>query len=169
MSSNIEYAKSKYSENNVSFLQKDAKMPIDEGVFDVVVSFETIEHVDDCYTVLSNLKEALAENGLLIISSPNRKITNPYLKLTDRPSFKYHFREYSRGEFYLLIESCGFSSIEEYGQRWQYYFNSPLLEKHYKRLFKPSKKSSPVVSKCYADREPEYFVFTAKKITKNLT
>ena len=163
MKSNIEYANAHYSDEKTSFLVKDAKVPIDEGEFDVVVSFETIEHVDDCYSVLSNLKNSLSENGMLIISSPNRKITNPYLRVTDRPSFEYHFREYTRDEFYLLVESYGFSNIQEYGQRWQYYFNSPFFEKHYKRLFKPSRKSSPLVTKCSKDREPEYFIFTARK------
>jgi hypothetical protein len=106
---------------------------------------------------------SLEGGGKLIISSPNRKITDPYLRFTERPSFEYHFREFNREEFYLMLESVGFLNILEYGQRHQFYFRSPFLEKHYKRLFKPSKRSSAKVTLCSRNKEPEYFVFIASK------
>lgn len=163
MEDNIQYAKKNYLAENLEFKCKDAKTYIEEGAFDLIVCFETIEHVDDCYTVLKNLYNSLIKGGTLIISSPNRKITNPYLRVTDRPSFEFHYREYVRDEFYILLEAFGFSNIEEYGQRHQFYFNSAVLEKYYKRHFKPSKRSSPKVTKCKKRKEPEYFVFVAHK------
>ena len=121
MENNISYAKENYIADNLEFKCKDARTEIGEGEFDLVVCFETIEHVDDCYNVLGNLYNSLKRDGTLIISSPNRKITNPYLRVIDRPSFEYHYREYKRDEFYLLLEAFGFSNIEEYGQRHQFF------------------------------------------------
>jgi 2-polyprenyl-6-hydroxyphenyl methylase/3-demethylubiquinone-9 3-methyltransferase len=40
--------------------------------FDLVVSMEVVEHVTDPQTFLSGLARALAEDGLLILSTPNR-------------------------------------------------------------------------------------------------
>ncbi|MBA3013539.1 MAG: methyltransferase domain-containing protein [Desulfobulbaceae bacterium] len=163
MQENIVFAQNNYNNPNLKFKQKDATKSINEGQFDIVVSFETIEHVENYSGVIKSLYESLRVGGHLIISSPNRKITDPYLQLLARPSFEFHFREFKREEFYLMLEFCGFKSIKQYGQRHQFYFHSPFLEKHFKRLFKPSKHSSPVVTPILANREPEYFVFVAEK------
>ncbi len=60
---------------NVSFHVADiAELPFADGSFDVVVCFETIEHVPDQDLVLDELRRVLAPGGLLAISSPNRDV-----------------------------------------------------------------------------------------------
>ena len=44
-------------------------------MFDVIVSFETIEHVDNGEKVFSEFNRVLKDNGLLIISTPNKNIS----------------------------------------------------------------------------------------------
>ncbi len=159
---NIEYANSKYKSPNLEFRVKDATKPLLEGKFDLIVSFETIEHIDDFKTILNNFSESLRADGNLIISSPNRKITNPYLGPNDKPS-TYHIREFTIDEFQVHLMESGFKNIELYGQRQQKVFRNPFFEKHYKRIFKPSRKASPRVEPIKEGSEPEYFVMICGK------
>lgn len=73
-------------------------------MFDMIVSFETIEHIDRDRLFLEKLDDHLVEDGLLIISTPNRIISNPGKSLTDRPENPFHVREYAQEEFRLLLE-----------------------------------------------------------------
>jgi SAM-dependent methyltransferase len=47
-------------------------LELEDGSFDVVVCFETIEHVQDRDAALGQLRRVLAPGGVLAISSPNR-------------------------------------------------------------------------------------------------
>jgi SAM-dependent methyltransferase len=69
-----------------------AQLPHVDASFDVVVCFETIEHVHDPAAVLDELKRVLAPGGLLLISSPNRDRTIP-------GSNPHHVHEYTPDEF----------------------------------------------------------------------
>lgn len=67
------------------------RLDLDSDTFDVVVCFETIEHVRDREAALAEFRRVLAPNGLLLISSPNR---DGYV-----PGNPHHVHEYSRDEF----------------------------------------------------------------------
>lgn len=53
------------------------KLDLDDDMFELIVCFEVIEHVDDPSTVLDELVRVLAPGGLLLISSPNRGVYQP--------------------------------------------------------------------------------------------
>ncbi|HEV2773111.1 MAG TPA: class I SAM-dependent methyltransferase [Thermoleophilaceae bacterium] len=56
-------------------------LPFEEGSFDVIVCFETIEQVIERDTVLDELGRVLRQDGILLISSPNREtftLGNPH-------------------------------------------------------------------------------------------
>ncbi len=72
-----------------------AALPFEDASFDLVVSFETIEHVTDGEAALSELARVLAPAGLLIISTPN---TQEYLVDNE-----FHTREFSHEEFTTLL------------------------------------------------------------------
>lgn len=160
---NILYARKKYKEPDLIYKFHDAEQQLPEDDIDVIVSFETIEHVQRFDVVLNNFHDALKRSGLLIISSPNRKLTDPYLGPNDKPSFVYHVREFTVEKFKEFLTDAGFRNIQTFGQKQQFYFNSPFLEKHYKRLFKPGKKADPKVLALNSKLEPEYFVMIAEK------
>lgn len=69
---------------------------------DVVISFETIEHLPNPELFLEAVK---ACKGRIVISTPNRKLYDPNAKLGDKPSNPYHTIEWTADEFKDLIES----------------------------------------------------------------
>lgn len=71
----VNHAKNKYKSKNLSFIQSDAvSLPFEDKTFDIVVSFETIEHLKDQDKFISEIKRVLTKNGLAIISTPNARV-----------------------------------------------------------------------------------------------
>ena len=104
----IEYARKYYRGENITFLAKDIlKIDWPEAFYDVVVSFETIEHLHDDTYFLNVIYKSLKDNGLFICSTPNQNII-PFNPL----KYPYHVRHYSPDEFQDKILSTGFI-IEE--------------------------------------------------------
>ena len=69
----VEKAKSKYAADNLSFVCADAcAMPFPDGSFDCVVSFETIEHLEEPERLLAEIHRVLTPSGFVIVSSPNK-------------------------------------------------------------------------------------------------
>ena len=105
----IEYARLHYSREGLYFLRLDAQqMPFRNNSFDVIVSLETIEHLERYQDFLHDCKRMLKEDGIFICSTPNRKAT-----FGSRDP--YHFREFSVDELYELIARY-FAEIKLYGQ-----------------------------------------------------
>ena len=67
---------------------------------DLVISFETIEHLPDPEKFLEAVK---ACQGRIVISTPNRKLYDPHAKLGDKPTNPYHTIEWTAEEFAELI------------------------------------------------------------------
>lgn len=92
----INYATSKYIQPNLEFLcGSAAEIPVDgHYLFDVIVSFETIEHLDeaDQQRFMLEAKRLLRPDGLIFISTPNK------LFYTDIPKYNNEFHMH---EFYL--------------------------------------------------------------------
>jgi ubiquinone/menaquinone biosynthesis C-methylase UbiE len=66
------YAKRKYHSEIIQFRQGRAEqIPLPDQAVDVVVSFETIEHVADHHGAIKEFSRILKPGGLLIISTPN--------------------------------------------------------------------------------------------------
>ncbi|MGO9639762.1 MAG: class I SAM-dependent methyltransferase [Candidatus Acidiferrales bacterium] len=75
------------------------RIPLDEGSVDVVVSFETIEHVPNPGRFLDECVRVLAPGGKLIISTPNKDI---YGRAVQNP---YHCSEMTGEEFRSALRS----------------------------------------------------------------
>ncbi|MCC7210954.1 MAG: class I SAM-dependent methyltransferase [Candidatus Brocadia sp.] len=94
-----------------SFVRADVlNIPFEDNSFDAVVSFETIEHVNDGNRFLSEVHRVLRPSGIFICSTPN-------IRYTSHPP--YHIKEYSPEEFYELVQHW-FPQAEHHGQ----YFKS---------------------------------------------
>ncbi|MDJ0390567.1 glycosyltransferase [Roseomonas sp. E05] len=95
----VAFAERNYGADHVSFRQGDAARLVEQNAFDVVVSFETIEHLVDHDGFLQGIRRALRPGGLLIISSPDRTIYTE----ADGHENEFHLRELDRAEFKDLI------------------------------------------------------------------
>jgi 2-polyprenyl-3-methyl-5-hydroxy-6-metoxy-1,4-benzoquinol methylase len=83
------------------FLNADAShLPFDSGTFDVVVSFETIEHLPHPELFLAEVSRVLKSGGLCICSSPNLDFMPSTGHKEDNP---FHLSEMSYADFNRLF------------------------------------------------------------------
>ena len=107
----IENAKKKYKFKNLSFYTQDISSLSAVKLFDLVVSLQVIEHIDDDHGFLSQIKKVLKKNGTLILTTPNRK-----LRLNDgqKPWNPFHVREYDQKQFERLLSDY-FKEVKIWG------------------------------------------------------
>ncbi|HET9476074.1 MAG TPA: methyltransferase domain-containing protein [Dehalococcoidia bacterium] len=71
----VRYGAVRHASTKPDYLTADAEhLPLADSVFDVVVSFETIEHLPDPLQFLREIKRVLTPGGLFIVSTPNRGV-----------------------------------------------------------------------------------------------
>lgn len=93
-------------EARVVLVQADGlKLPLLTGSIDVVVSFETLEHIPTPDRFLTEIKRVLSPGGLLIASVPNRAVASPG---SATPFSPYHAFEPTLSELQALIRENGF-------------------------------------------------------------
>jgi 2-polyprenyl-3-methyl-5-hydroxy-6-metoxy-1,4-benzoquinol methylase len=97
-----------------------AHMPFGSGTFDLVVSFETIEHLREPRTFLGHVARVLTSDGVFVCSTPNRLATSPHAKT---PYNRWHLQEYTSEEFASLLSGC-FTSVFMFGQGTKRYQDS---------------------------------------------
>ncbi len=110
----VSYAQERFTSNGrTCFICADAvRMPFFDSSFDVVVSFETIEHIRKYARFLAECRRVLKEGGLFVCSTPNRRVFSPDLP---RPINPFHVREFWADEFHRLL--CRyFADVKLYGQ-----------------------------------------------------
>jgi len=109
----IESAQVFYSGENINYILGTVH-DIDSDIkFDLITSFETLEHVDDPIDFLKSLKTSLKPDGLLLLSTPNA-FCFKYDK--DKPYNPYHLHEYTKGELFQLLEQAGWCVDKYMGQ-----------------------------------------------------
>ncbi|CAD7562109.1 Glycosyl transferase, family 2:Glycosyl transferase, group 1 [Citrobacter europaeus] len=94
----IEHAKKLFGEYNVEFIVSDANTISErygEDFFDIVVSIETIEHINTPEVFLSAIKKTAKENAIFYITCPNDYWYYP----NDEQSNPFHVRKYTFQEF----------------------------------------------------------------------
>jgi len=68
----IEYANINFSDSHLSYAVQDVQnMDISDNMFDVVVSFETIEHIPNPKQLINEIARVLKPGGVIIASIPN--------------------------------------------------------------------------------------------------
>ncbi len=110
----VEHARTKYTRNNLEFIQGSIlSVPVEgERLFDVAVCFEGIEHVAEHDKLLSEVKRLLKEDGIFVVSTPNKAL------YSDTPAFNnpYHVKELYLDEFTNLLRRH-FKYFQLWGQR----------------------------------------------------
>lgn len=99
--SSVEKACESFKADGLSYLQHDVQtLPFEDHVFDVVVSLETLEHLDDAEMFLQEIKRVLKPGGTVILSCPN----DNYYYERDHTKNPFHKRTYTFYEFKALAE-----------------------------------------------------------------
>lgn len=92
----IRYAKAQHQKPNIEFfVQKFPPIRFDNNSFDVVVTLEVIEHIQDDSLFLKAIRSVLIDQGLLIVCTPN---FNPKTGIG-----RWHVREYTEENFKNLL------------------------------------------------------------------
>lgn len=116
----IAHAQQRYCADNLTFACASAlDLPFDNGRFDAVVSFETLEHLVEHDELMAEFRRVLKPGGFLVLSSPDRKT------YSDDTGFEneFHLRELYRNELEELLGQH-FPAYRLYGQKLM--FNSAL-------------------------------------------
>lgn len=103
----IAYAKERYKKKNLKFNKGSAEeIPLNNSSIDIIVSFETIEHVADYKKFLKETKRVLKKDGVAIFSTPNKEVFsgNPF-----------HVKEFSLDEFSSELR-CFYKNVDIYFQ-----------------------------------------------------
>lgn len=93
----IRYGNHRYPSENIKRFDADATLFSYDSKFDIIVSFETIEHVQEYNKLLENYYKNLNDDGILFISTPITKAT------TINPGNPYHVIEWNFYDFHKLV------------------------------------------------------------------
>jgi GT2 family glycosyltransferase/2-polyprenyl-3-methyl-5-hydroxy-6-metoxy-1,4-benzoquinol methylase len=113
----ISHAASKYNKNNLEFTQGSVdSLDLPAQSVDVVVSFETIEHIDADmqHAFLQEIKRVLKSGGILVISTPDKRWYSDEQGYTN----PFHVKEFYKEEFHGFLNQY-FKNIEVYYQKFE--------------------------------------------------
>ncbi|GFE68438.1 bifunctional 2-polyprenyl-6-hydroxyphenol methylase/3-demethylubiquinol 3-O-methyltransferase UbiG [Chroococcus sp. FPU101] len=109
----IAHAQQKYCQENLKFVLGSCdKIPVESQSIDLIISFETIEHHSQHIEMISEIKRVLNNDGILIISSPNRLLHFDLHKDINH----FHVKELYYYELNNLLKEY-FENICFYGQK----------------------------------------------------
>ena len=110
----IAHARARYGvQTNLAFQRGDCTaLEVAAGSFDLITSFETLEHVQAQENLIAGFARALAPDGVLLVSSPDKHT------YSDISGFRneFHVRELYRDELLALL-APRFPHVRLYGQK----------------------------------------------------
>lgn len=157
----VAHSCAKYSKNNLEFKRGSIlRIPINGSkIFDVIVCFEALEHVEDHDRLFSEVKRLLKDGGLFIVSTPNKKV------YSDEANYHnpFHLKELYFDDFKNILHRY-FSYEYLYGQRvftgsniWHLLSNN----ESYCNEFVIEKEDNNFTFKSKMDKVPMYFISIA--------
>ncbi len=97
--------------------------------FDTILALDVIEHVEDPYTVVAQLKELLTDNGTLVVTVPAfRFLWSPHDESLS------HMRRYNRADLLDLLNEAGFK-VDNHGYFFCLTFLPVALIRILRKLF----------------------------------
>lgn len=131
------------SGSNVKFSVEDLTKFTVPGKFDLAMSVDVMEHIEDDRGVFKNICESLKPGGMLVISTPSDQGGSDVHGDDESSFIEEHVRDgYNIEEIKEKILSAGFSKVEarySYGSpgkiSWRLSMKWPILMLGYSRLF----------------------------------
>jgi len=112
----LESARRKYTRQQLHFMRGDARaLPLSDDSIDLLVSFETLEHLAEHENMVSEIARITRSDGLAVISTPDRDLYSPEGVRHN----ENHVRELNASEFRDLLAEC-FPSVRIFGQQFQF-------------------------------------------------
>lgn len=108
----ISFAKRYYSGPNIKYICDDARKHAAGREFDVIVSFETLEHIDVEDEYLSLLRGLVNADGKLFISTPNQDLY-PF----DKTKNPFHVRHHTDQELVAVLRRNGWKVVSKQCQK----------------------------------------------------
>ena len=108
------------------------RLPFPDATFEVITSFETIEHLEARREFLAELKRVLAPDGLCLLSTPNANHTEP---INGRPRNPHHIYEYTPEELRAELDQH-FAEVRLLGQTLDARFLIPPFVDEQEKLAK---------------------------------
>jgi len=138
----VEHSRLNYAATNLEFRVGTALdlSDFEAGSFEAVVAFEIIEHVKDQERVLAEVERLLANDGVLVISTPDRRL---YSEVTGQRN-PFHEQELGIEEFHELLAKS-FPYIASWGQR-------TITGSHLNTLKRPSGEGAAEQQDFYIER-----------------
>ena len=153
----VEYAKNNFSRDNIEFLNSSIEsLPFEDNTIDVIVSFETIEHVDLTAQnkFLNEINRVLKKDGVLIISTPNKEVYSDMVNYNN----EYHVSEFTKTGFLEFLNQ-NFEFTRIYNQKFEIFseISEYQTEEKYTKLELDSTK----------DTLEKYLIAVCSNIEKN--
>ena len=110
----VAHARARYAgKKNLRFEYGDAAAPgFAAATFDVVVSFETLEHLAAQSELIEGFARVLTDDGILLVSSPDKRTYSEIAGFRN----EFHVRELYREELVELLQAH-FPHVRLYGQK----------------------------------------------------
>lgn len=108
----IQLAKKHYSvKDRIEYQTRFFPFVLQKDTYDLIISFESIEHVKDDNAFIETLVYAIKDGGYLFLSTPNDEI----LSLEKNPN-KFHYKHYTSHIINNICEKYHLEIINKYGQ-----------------------------------------------------
>ncbi len=110
----VQAAQLKYGNEKINYVVGSvSKLPFEDHTFDVIISYETIEHVDENIQqlFLEEITRVLKPEGILIMSTPNKAVYTDRVKGENR----FHIKEFYVNEYQDFLKQK-FQKIELFCQ-----------------------------------------------------
>ncbi len=152
----INYAKKNYHHKNLFFRVADAtSIPFPDNSFDVIVSFEVIEHIKNYQMFIKEAFRVLKKPGYFIFSTPNK---DQYRANTSA----YHYKEFNPTDLKQLFKKYG--GLKLYGQ---YFLNQKFIDQeinYFKRYNQLSLGGNKIVKKIFLLFPPSFKSFVYRLV-----
>lgn len=107
----VDFSNKHYGTKNIKFRKGDILNSLPKNEYNLVTSFEVLEHLKNPEKFLKNINSALVKNGVFIMSTPNSDVISP----DGGVGSPYHTKEFNYAELNKMLKK-NFKHVKIFGQ-----------------------------------------------------